>query len=86
MCRYLCIAIIDFMLKGKNLLDYTKLFYPNDYEKNNKIMLTFFLVTKKMKKLYCIICRKHKKLEKPKIPHLLEKKISFCDHLQYVEE
>ena len=26
-----CIVCIDFMLKGKNLLDYTNLFSPNDY-------------------------------------------------------
>ena len=30
------------MLKGKSLLQYTNLFYPNDYEKNEKIMLKFF--------------------------------------------
>ena len=30
MCRYFCIGIIDFMLKGKSLLDYTHLFCPND--------------------------------------------------------
>ena len=27
------------MLKGKVLLDYTNLFYPNDYEKNDKRIL-----------------------------------------------
>ena len=30
MFRYLCIKFIDFILKGKRLLDYTNLFYPND--------------------------------------------------------
>ena len=30
------------MLKGKALLDYTNLFSPNDYEKNDKIILTCF--------------------------------------------
>ena len=35
MCRYFCIGFIDFMLKGRNLPDYTNLFSPNDYEKNN---------------------------------------------------
>ena len=38
MCRYFCIAFIDFMLKGKGLLDYTK----NDYDKNDKIVLKCF--------------------------------------------
>ena len=31
MCGYFCIGLIDFMLKGKSLLDYTNLFSPNDY-------------------------------------------------------
>ena len=41
-CRYFCIGFIDFMLKGKSLLDYTNLFSPNDYEKNDKIILKYF--------------------------------------------
>ena len=54
MCGYFCIEFIDFMLKGKNLLDYTNLSSPNDYEKitNTKI----FSMIKKMKKIYCAIC------------------------------
>ena len=35
MCGYCCIRFIDFMLKGKSLLDYTSLFTPNKYEKND---------------------------------------------------
>ena len=35
MCGYFCIRFFDFMLKGKNLLDYTNLFFPNGYEKND---------------------------------------------------
>ena len=31
MCKYICIGFIDFMLKGKSLLDYTNLFSPNKY-------------------------------------------------------
>ena len=30
------------MLKGKSLLEYTNLFSPNDYEKNDKIILKYF--------------------------------------------
>ena len=30
------------MLKGKSLLDYTNLFSPNEYEKNDKIILKYF--------------------------------------------
>ena len=32
MCGYFCVEFIDFMLKGKGLLEYTNLFPPNDYE------------------------------------------------------
>ena len=42
MYRYYCIGFIDCMLKGKSLLDYTLLFSPNNYEKNDKIMSTYF--------------------------------------------
>ena len=31
MCGYYCIGFIDFMLKGKSLLEYTNLFSPNEY-------------------------------------------------------
>ena len=34
-CGYFCIRFIDFMLKGKSLLDYTNLFSPSKYIKNN---------------------------------------------------
>ena len=30
------------MVKSKSFLDYTNLFYPNDYEKNDKIILKYF--------------------------------------------
>ena len=33
MCRYFCIGFIYFMLKGKSLLHYTNLFFPNEYER-----------------------------------------------------
>ena len=42
MCGYFCIGFIDLMLKGKSLLEYTNLFSPNDYEKNDKIILKYF--------------------------------------------
>ena len=38
MCGYICIRFIDFMSKGKILLDYTNLLFPNDYKKNDKII------------------------------------------------
>ena len=42
MCGYFCIGFIDFMLKGKGLLYYTNLFSPNNYGKNDKIILKYF--------------------------------------------
>ena len=31
MWGFYCIALIEYMLAGKTLLDYTNLFFPNDY-------------------------------------------------------
>ena len=42
MCGYFCIGFIDFMLKGKSLLEYKNLFSPNEYKKNDKIILKDF--------------------------------------------
>ena len=42
MCGYFCIGFINFMLKSTSLLEYTNLFSPNDYEKNDKIILKYF--------------------------------------------
>ena len=42
MCGFYCITFIDYMLAGKTLLDYTNLFSPNDYEKNDKIIYKYF--------------------------------------------
>ena len=49
MCGYVCVGFIDFMLKGKSLLDYTKLFPPNNYEKNNKIVQKYFQYLKRLR-------------------------------------
>ena len=42
MCGYFCIKFINYMLKGKTLLDYTNLFSPNDFKKNNQIIKRIF--------------------------------------------
>ena len=42
MCRYFCIEFIDYMFKGKTLLDYTNLFSPNDFKKNDRIIKRIF--------------------------------------------
>ena len=38
MCGYFCIEFINYRLKGKTLLDYTNLFSPNDFKKNNRVI------------------------------------------------
>ena len=38
MCGYFCIECINYMLKGKTLLDYTNLFSPNDFKKNDRVI------------------------------------------------
>ena len=42
MCGYFCIGFIDFMLAGKKLTDYTSLFSPHDFKKNDDIILSYF--------------------------------------------
>ena len=42
MCGYLCTGFIDFLLKGKSLLDYKNLFSPSDYEKSHKTIQKHF--------------------------------------------
>ena len=37
MCAYFCIGFINFMFNGKRLTDYTNLFSPNDFNKNDDI-------------------------------------------------
>ena len=34
MCEFYCIAFIEYMFAGKDLLDYNNLFSPNDYKEN----------------------------------------------------
>ena len=41
-CGYFFIGFIDFMLKGKSSLGYTNLFSPDEYKKNDKIILKYF--------------------------------------------
>ena len=44
MCVYFCIGFIDYMLKGKSLLDYTNMFSTSQLEKNDKMILKYFLL------------------------------------------
>ena len=38
MCGYFCIGFIDFMLKGKSLIEFTNLFSRIKHEKDDKII------------------------------------------------
>ena len=42
MCIYFCIGFINFMLAGKTLTDFTNLFPPNDFKRNDDIILDYF--------------------------------------------
>ena len=42
MCGYFCIKCINYMLKGKTLLDYTNLFSPNDFKKSDRVIKRIF--------------------------------------------
>ena len=43
MCGYFCIAFIDFMLAGKTLTDFRFFFSPNNFQKNDDIILNYFV-------------------------------------------
>ena len=43
MCDYFCIGFIDYMFPGKSLTDYINLFSPNNFKKNDDVLLNCFL-------------------------------------------
>ena len=43
MCCYFCIGFIEFIFNGNGLTDFTNLFSPNDFKKNDDIILNHFL-------------------------------------------
>ena len=43
MCRYFCIGIIDFMLAEKTLTEFTNPFSPNNFKKNDNIILNYLM-------------------------------------------
>ena len=55
MCRFYCIAFIEFMLAGKTLLEYANLFSPIDFKKNDKIIYKYFKDNKGQKKRQALI-------------------------------
>ena len=42
MCGYFRIGFIDFMFAGKSLIDFTSLFSPYDFKKNDRTILAYF--------------------------------------------
>ena len=42
MCGYFYIEFINYTLKGKKLLDYTNLFFPNGFKKNDQVIKRIF--------------------------------------------
>ena len=42
MCGYFCIGFVNFMLAGKKFTDFTTLFSPYDFDKNENIILSYF--------------------------------------------
>ena len=43
MCGYFCIGFIDFMLAGMTLTKYTNIFSPDNFKKNDDIILNYFM-------------------------------------------
>ena len=43
MCGYFCIGFIDFLLAGKTLTKLTNLFSPNNFKKNDDMILKCFM-------------------------------------------
>ena len=42
MCGYFCIRFINFMFKGNILTDFTNLFSPNNFKKNDDTIFKLF--------------------------------------------
>ena len=76
MCGYFCIGFIDFMLKGKSLLEYTNLFSPNEYKNEDKTILKHFQWN--LNKLKCIVMFSINKENLKKLKYdILKKALSF---------
>ena len=43
MCGYFCISFINYIFMGKSLTNYTNLFSPNNFKKNENIILNYIL-------------------------------------------
>ena len=63
MCRYFCIGFIDFMLKDNNLTDFANLFSPNNFKKNDDIILNYFLTDLKMVEISSVEYIEHNSID-----------------------
>ena len=43
MCEYICIGFIDFMFAGNMLTEFRNHFLPNNFKKNDNIILNYFM-------------------------------------------
>ena len=43
MCGYFCIGFTNYILKKKTLTEYANLFSPNNFKKNDDIILNYFI-------------------------------------------
>ena len=43
-CGYFCIEFVDFMIARKTLTDFTNSFSPNNFKRNDDIILKYFIV------------------------------------------
>ena len=57
MCGYFCIGLTDFMLARKTLNEFTNLFSPNSFKKNDDIILNYFMTN--VSKWLSMIFMKH---------------------------
>ena len=70
-------GFIDFMLKAKSVLDYTNLFSPNGYKKNDKIILKYFQKNLIKLKYVVFFAINIEDLKKPKY-HIFFRKTFYC--------
>ena len=74
MSGYFSIGFIDFMLKGKSLLECTDLFSSNDYEENGKTILKYFQQNLNMLKYIVMFVINTENFKKTEISYILLKK------------
>ena len=68
------------MLKGKSFLDYVNLFSPNDYEKNDKLIVKYFQQLKRWTNYIALFVVSIENLKN--LNNILVRKNSFLYYLQ----